>query len=48
LIEDNHQQVVAFLDTLTHGQRNTPSLQETQAAWKKTMQEMQKLRRSKS
>ncbi len=47
LIEGNHQQVVAFLDTLTYGNGNTPGMQETQAAWKETMQEMQKLRRSK-
>lgn len=48
LIEGNHQQVVAFLDRLTYGEGNTSGLQETQATWQETMQEMQKLRRSKS
>jgi len=48
LIEGNHKQVVAFLDTLTYGSGSTSGVQETQASWKQTMQEMQKLRRSKS
>ncbi len=47
LIEGNHPQVVTFLDSLTYGQGNTLGLQETQAAWKETMQEMQQLRRFK-
>ena len=48
LIEGNHQQVVTFLDTLTYGHGNTPTVRATGAAWKETMQKMQKLRRSKS
>lgn len=47
LIEGNHPQVVALLDTLTYGDGNTPGLQETHGAWQDTMREMQKLRRGK-
>lgn len=48
LIEGNHQQVVALLDTLTYGDGSTPGLHETRAAWKETTAEMQRLRRSKT
>ena len=34
LIEGRYHEVVAFLDRLTYGERSTPGVQETRAAWR--------------
>jgi ribosomal protein L37AE/L43A len=47
LIEGNHAQVVAFLDQLTYGTASTPDVHDTHAAWRETMQQMQRFRHSK-
>jgi hypothetical protein len=41
LIEGSHDQVVAFLDSLTYGEESTAELKATQTEWRKKVQEMQ-------
>ena len=48
LIEGNHKQVIAFLDSLAYGDQSTPGTQETRAAWRNTAEEMQRFRQSGS
>jgi hypothetical protein len=45
LIEDGHQQVVEFLNTLTYGVAGTPEVQATYEAWRSKAEQMQLRRR---
>ena len=44
LIEGSHDQVVAFLDSLTYSDASTAALQATQAVWRTKVEEMKRRR----
>lgn len=44
LIEETHEEIAAFLDGLTYGERSAPESQQRKAAWRITAQEMMRLR----
>lgn len=45
LIEGSHDDVLAFLDALTYGNRTEPQIQQTKTAWKATVEVMRHTRR---